>query len=62
MVITIWELCTFYTVILDMAIFTNLTALSSQVKLYYDRRLVGQNVLVSGPHLGPATSLFSFFL
>jgi hypothetical protein len=32
-----------------------------QVKLYYDRRSVGQAVLVSGTHLGPATNFFSFF-
>jgi hypothetical protein len=35
-------------------------------KLYYDRQPVGQSVLVSGTHLGPATnffhSLFDYFL
>jgi hypothetical protein len=35
-------------------------------KLYYDRRSVGQSVLVSGTHLGPSTnfppSLFNYFL
>jgi hypothetical protein len=34
--------------------------------LYYDRQSVGQSVLVSGTHLGPATkfshSLFDYFL
>jgi hypothetical protein len=30
----------------------------SQVKLYYDRRSVGQSVLVSGTHLEPATNFF----
>jgi hypothetical protein len=35
--------------------------ISSQIKLYYDRRSVGQSVLVSGTHLGPVTN-FSFFL
>jgi hypothetical protein len=30
----------------------------SQVKLYYDRRSVGQSVLVSGTHLGLATEFF----
>jgi hypothetical protein len=30
-------------------------------KLYYDRQSVGQSVLVSGTHLGPATN-FSHFL
>jgi hypothetical protein len=37
----------------------------SKSKLYYDRRSVGQSVLVSGTHLGPATnfspSLFNYF-
>jgi hypothetical protein len=31
------------------------------MKLIYDRQSVGQYVLVSGAHLGPATN-FSFFL
>jgi hypothetical protein len=30
----------------------------SQVKLYYDRRSVGQSVVVSGTHLGPTTNFF----
>jgi hypothetical protein len=35
---------------------------SCQVKLYYDRRSVGQSVLVSGTHLAPATKFYpSFF-
>jgi hypothetical protein len=34
--------------------------LSSQVKLYYDRRSVGQSVLVSGTPFGPATNFSSF--
>jgi hypothetical protein len=29
----------------------------SKSKLYYDRQSVGQSVLVSGTHLGPATNL-----
>jgi hypothetical protein len=29
-------------------------------KLYYDRQSVGQSVLVSGTHLGPATSFSRF--
>jgi hypothetical protein len=33
----------------------------SKSKLHYDRQSVGQSVLVSGPHLGPATN-FSFSL
>jgi hypothetical protein len=33
----------------------------SKSKLYYDRRSVGQSVLVSGTHLGSVTN-FSFFL
>jgi hypothetical protein len=37
----------------------------SKSKLYYDRQSVGQSVLVSGTHLGPAInfppSLFSYF-
>jgi hypothetical protein len=33
----------------------------SKSKLYYDRQSVGQSVLVSGTHLGPATN-FSHFL
>jgi hypothetical protein len=33
---------------------------TSQVKLYYDLRSVGQSVLVSGTHLGPVT-IFSTF-
>jgi hypothetical protein len=33
---------------------------SSQVKLYYDRRSVGQSVLVSGTPFGPATNFSSF--
>jgi hypothetical protein len=31
----------------------------SKSKLYYDRRSVGQSVLVSGTHLGPATNFSS---
>jgi hypothetical protein len=35
---------------------------SSQVKLYYDRRSVGKSVLVSGTNLGPAINFLpSFF-
>jgi hypothetical protein len=34
----------------------------SKSKLCYDRRSVGQSVLVSGDHLGPATNSFSSFL
>jgi hypothetical protein len=30
-------------------------------KLYYDRRSVGQSVLVTGTHLGPATNFSAFF-
>jgi hypothetical protein len=34
----------------------------SKLKLYYDRRSVGQAVLVSSTHLGPATNFYpSFF-
>jgi hypothetical protein len=33
----------------------------SKSKLYYDRQSVGQSILVSGTHLGPATN-FSFSL
>jgi hypothetical protein len=33
--------------------------LKSQVKLYYERRSVGQSVLVSSSHLGHATNFFS---
>jgi hypothetical protein len=40
-------------------------SLSTKSKLYYDRRSVGQSVLVSGTHLGHATncspSLFNYF-
>jgi hypothetical protein len=32
----------------------------SHVKLYYDRRSVGQSVLVPSTHLGPATNFVSF--
>jgi hypothetical protein len=35
--------------------------LLKKLKLYYDRQSVGQSVLVSGTHLGPATN-FSFSL
>jgi hypothetical protein len=35
--------------------------LNSKLKLIYDRQSVGQSVLVSGAHLGPATN-FSFSL
>jgi hypothetical protein len=35
--------------------------LKLKLKLNYDRQSVGQSVLVSGIHLGPATN-FSFFL
>jgi hypothetical protein len=38
----------------------NLTAISNS-KSHYERQSVGQSVLVSGAHLGPATN-FSFFL
>jgi hypothetical protein len=38
-----------------------LTRQKSKSKLYYDRQSVGQSVLVSGTHLGPATN-FSFSL
>jgi hypothetical protein len=31
-------------------------------KLHYDRRSVGQSVLVTGTHQGPATNCYSFFL
>jgi hypothetical protein len=38
---------------------------SSKSKLYYDRQSVGQSILLSGTHLGPATnfshSLFDYF-
>jgi hypothetical protein len=34
----------------------------SQVELYYDGRSVGQSVVMSGTHLGPATNFFPFFL
>jgi hypothetical protein len=30
----------------------------SKSKLYYDRQSVGQSVLASGTHLGPATNFF----
>jgi hypothetical protein len=32
-----------------------------QIKLYYDCRSVGQSVLVSGTHLGPATNFFLLY-
>jgi hypothetical protein len=35
-----------------------LGGLPSQIKLYYDRRPVGQSVLASGTHLGPAINFF----
>jgi hypothetical protein len=35
--------------------------LKSKSKLYYGRRPVGQSVLVSGTHLGPATNFSPFF-
>jgi hypothetical protein len=38
----------------------NVVSLKSKLKLYYDRRSVGQSVLVSGTHLGPLTIFFSF--
>jgi hypothetical protein len=42
------------------------TQSKSKSKLYFDRQSVGQSVLVSGTHLGPATnfslSLFDYFL
>jgi hypothetical protein len=34
---------------------------TTQVKLHYDRRSVGQSVLVSGTHLGPAHQFFPSF-
>jgi hypothetical protein len=37
-----------------------ITMLMTKLKLIYDRQSVGQSVLVSGAHLGPATN--SFFL
>jgi hypothetical protein len=33
----------------------------SNSKLYYDRQSVGQSVLVSGTHLGPANNFSPFF-
>jgi hypothetical protein len=43
----------------------NLSTSVSKSKLYYDRRSVGQSVLVSGTHLGPGTnfspSFFNYF-
>jgi hypothetical protein len=35
--------------------------MSTKVKLYYDWWSVGQSVLVSGTHLGPATNFFLLF-
>jgi hypothetical protein len=44
---------------------TKLLFLWSKRKLYYDRRSVGQSILVAGTHLGPVTnfspSLFNYF-
>jgi hypothetical protein len=34
----------------------------SKLKLYYDRQSVGQSVLLSGTHLGPATNFFPLSL
>jgi hypothetical protein len=42
-------------------IITRKTKLKLKLKLIYDRQSVGQSVLVSGAHLGPATN-FSFSL
>jgi hypothetical protein len=36
-------------------------ASQSESKSYYNRRSVGQSVLVSGPHEGPANNIFSLF-
>jgi hypothetical protein len=36
--------------------------MSSQVKLYYDRRWFGQSILVSNTHLGPSTNFSTSFL
>jgi hypothetical protein len=41
---------------------TSQTTVSRQIKLYYDRRSVGQSVSVSGTHLGPVIDFLSFFL
>jgi hypothetical protein len=51
---------------LTLAKLSVLTAASQKSKLYYDRQSVGQSVLPSDTHLGPATnfshSLFDYFL
>jgi hypothetical protein len=39
---------------------TIVALLKSKSKLYYDRRSVGQSVLLSGTHLGPVTKLSIF--
>jgi hypothetical protein len=38
-------------------IINNILKLKLKLKLIYDRQSVGQSVLVSGAHLGPATNL-----